>query len=55
MRNPIITGLLALAAVGSLAACDSFVEGIDQPIDRVNSDSLDLQREVDFQITGITL
>ena len=53
MRNPIFTGLLALAAVGSLAACDSFVEGIDQPIDRVNSDSLDLQREVDFQITGI--
>ena len=53
MRNLILPGLLALLSVGSLAACDSFVEDVDQPIDRVASDSLDSQTEIDFLITGV--
>lgn len=53
MRHPILTGLLALTTVGSLAACDSFVEDVDPPIDRVQSDSLDTQSQVPFLVTGV--
>ena len=46
---------LALAALtlGPLAACDSFVQGAEGPIDRVVSDSLDNQASVPFLITGV--
>ncbi|PAP76991.1 RagB/SusD family nutrient uptake outer membrane protein [Rubrivirga marina] len=53
MRNSIFTGLVALAAVGGLSACDSFVEDTDPPIDRVVSDSLDTVSQVPFLITGV--
>ncbi|MEM7786326.1 MAG: hypothetical protein AAF594_01230, partial [Bacteroidota bacterium] len=52
MRHSLILGL-AVFAIGTLSACDSFVEDVDQPIDRVDSDSLDQQREIDFLITGL--
>jgi len=53
MRNSIFTGLVALATVGGLSACDSFVEDTDPPIDRVISDSLDTVSQVPFLITGV--
>lgn len=53
MRNPILSGLLGVAVVGGLAACDSFVEDIDGPVDRVVSDSLDNVSQVPFLITGV--
>ena len=53
MRYPILTGLLALTVAGSMTACDSFVEDVSPPIDRVQSDSLDQQSQVPFLITGV--
>lgn len=47
------TFTLGLALVGSLAACDTFVEDVDIPIDRVASDSLDEQGSVVFLATGV--
>ena len=54
MRNSILlTGLVGLATVGTLSACDSFVEDVDGPIDRVVSDSLNTQAQVGFLATGV--
>lgn len=52
MRNafPILLGVVL---VGSLSACDSFVENVDGPVDRVVSDSLDNQQAVAFLATGV--
>ena len=52
MRNAFIF-ILSFAAVGSLAACDSFVNDVGGPIDRVVSDSLDTQEAVSFLATGV--
>ncbi len=55
MRYTITTGLAGLLLVGGAAitGCDSFVEDVDGPIDRVVSDSLDSQAQVPFLITGV--
>ena len=55
MKHYIHTGLAGLLLVGgaSLTGCDSFVEDIDGPVDRVVSDSLDVQGQVPFLITGV--
>lgn len=52
MRYHLLIGLLAVGLVGGLSACD-FVQDIDQPTDRVNSDSLDSQAEIGFLATGV--
>lgn len=49
----LFTGLVAVAAAGTLSACDSFVEDVDGPIDRVVSDSLNTQAQVGFLATGV--
>lgn len=53
MRNSILTGLLGVATIGGLSACDSFVQDVDGPIDRVVSDSLNQPSQVDFLVTGV--
>ena len=53
MKKTLFTGLLAVASLGSLSACDSFVQDIDPPIDLIPSDSLNVQGQVGFLITGV--
>lgn len=55
MRYTITTGLAGLLLAGGavVSGCDSFVEDVDGPIDRVVSDSLDSQAQLPFLITGV--
>ncbi|MGB3544307.1 hypothetical protein [Rubrivirga sp.] len=55
MKHYIHTGLAGLLLLGgaSLTGCDSFVEDIDGPVDRVVGDSLDSQGQIPFLITGV--
>ena len=54
MRTSLLfTGLVSLTAVASLSACDSFVENIDPPVDRVIGDSLNSQDQIEFLVTGL--
>ena len=52
MRSLLLTTALVLSA-GLLSACEDFVTDVDPPIDLVDNDSLNSERQVPFLVTGV--
>lgn len=52
MRSFLLTTALVLSA-GLLSACEDFVTDVDPPIDLVDNDSLNSERQVPFLVTGV--
>ena len=49
----LLTLLAALLVVTMFTSCDSYVEGVDEPIDTIGDDLLNNEAQVSFVITGI--